>query len=100
MCEYRKLKCHSCGEITKTLADVEKTTARMEAEQVNVEKSIQIKFTNLNKNLETYTKNTDMTMKNNTARMETQMANVGMKIVNMKTDIKGRLKAVNNEVKD
>ena len=77
MCEYRKLKCHSCGEITKTLADVEKTTARMEAEQVNVEKSIQIKFTNLNKNLETYTKNTDMTMKN-TAIMETQMANVEM----------------------
>ena len=24
LCEYRKLKCHSCGEMTKTLADMEK----------------------------------------------------------------------------
>ena len=30
LCEYRKLKCHSCGEITKTLADMEKRTERIE----------------------------------------------------------------------
>jgi hypothetical protein len=24
VCEFRKLKCHSCGEMTKTLADMEK----------------------------------------------------------------------------
>ena len=77
LCEYRKLKCHSYGEITETLADVEKRTARMEAKQANVEKNIEIKFTNLNKNLETYTKNTDTTMKNNTAIMATRMANIG-----------------------
>ena len=99
LCEYRKLKCHSCGEITKTLADVEKRTARMEEKQANAEKNIEIKFTNLNRNLETYMKNTDTTTKNNTAIMETQMANVETKMVNMKRDIEGKLKAVNNEVK-
>ena len=99
LCEYRKLKCHSCGEITKTLADVEKRTARMEEKQANIEKNIEIKFTNLNGNLETYMKNTHTTVKNNTAIMETQMANVETKMVNMKTDIEGKLKAVNNEVK-
>ena len=99
LCEYRKLKCHSYGEITETLADVEKRTARMEAKQANVEKNIEIKFTNLNKNLETYMKNTDTTMKNNTAIMATRMANMETKTVNTKTDIEGKLEAVNNEVK-
>ena len=104
--ENRKLKCHSCGEIAKTLADVEKRTARMEAKQANVENNIQIKFTYLNRNLETYMKNTDTTVKNNTARMEkrianmeTRMANVETKMVNMKTDIEGKIETVNNEVR-
>ena len=37
LCEYRKLKCHSCSETTKTLADMEKRMARMETSQANVE---------------------------------------------------------------
>ena len=103
LCEYRKMKCHSCEEITKTLADVEKRTERIETNQANAEKNMETKFVDLEKNMETkltnleekmetYMKNTDTTMKNNTAIMETRM-------VNMKTDIEGKLEAVNNEVK-
>ena len=117
LCEYRKLKCHSCEEMTKTLADVEKRTARMEANQknmetklVNLEKNMESKLVNLEKNLErnmeTHMKNTDTTMKNNTAIMETRMTNVETrmenverKMVHMKTDLEGKLDAVNNEVK-
>ena len=99
LCEYRKLKCHSFGERTKTLANVEKRTARMEAKQAIVEKNIEIKFTNFNRNLETYIKNNNTTVKNNTARMDKRMANMETKMVNMKTDIEGKLEAVNNEVK-
>ena len=29
LCEFRKLKCHSCGEMTKTLADMEKKMERI-----------------------------------------------------------------------
>ena len=36
LCEYRKLKCHSCGEITKTLADMEKRITNVEK---NMEKN-------------------------------------------------------------
>ena len=36
LCEYRKLKCHSCGEMTKTLADVEKRISNVEK---NIEKN-------------------------------------------------------------
>ena len=39
LCEYRKLKCHSCGEMTKTLADMEKRMARVETNLTNVEKN-------------------------------------------------------------
>ena len=109
LCEYRKSKCHSCEEITKTLADMEKRTERMETKQANVEKNMETKLMNLEKNMETklvnlvknmetYMKNTDTTIKNNTT-METQMANVETKMVNMKTDIEGKLETVNNEVR-
>ena len=106
LCGYRKLKCHSCGEMTKTLADMEKRTERIETNQANAEKNMEKKFTNLEKRIETYMNNTDTTIKNNTAimetrmaNMETKMANVETKMVNMKTDIEGKLEAVNNEVK-
>ena len=121
LCEYRKLKCHSCGEITKTLADLEKRTERMETKQtnveknmetkllnleksmetklVNLEKNMETKLVNLEKNMETHIENTDTTMQNNAATMETRMANVETKMVNMKTDIKGKVEAVNNEIK-
>ena len=39
LCEYRKLKCHSCGEMTKTLADIEERIARIETNQTNAEKN-------------------------------------------------------------
>ena len=121
LCEYRKLKCHSCGEITKTLTDIEKRIVRMETNQANVEKNmetkivnleknmetnqangqknIETKFTNLERNMETHMKNTATTMKDNTAIMKTRMANMETKIANIKTDIEGKLDAVNNEVK-
>ena len=99
LCEYRKLKCHSCGEITKTLADMEKRTERIETNQANAEKNMEKNFTNLEKRIVTHMNNTDTTMKNNTAIMETRMANVETRMVNMKTDIEGKLEAVNNEVK-
>ena len=47
-CEFRKLKCHSCGETTKTLANMEKRIANVERNMVTME----IKVGNLEKNME------------------------------------------------
>ena len=55
LCEFRKLKCHSCGEMTKTLADMEKRMATTEARIANVEKNVAsmgTKITNVEKNME------------------------------------------------
>ena len=102
LCEYRKLKCHSCGEMTKTLADMEKRMERMETNQTTVEKNMETKLTNLEKNmetkLETHIKNGDMTMKN-TAIIETRLANVEVKMVQIKTEMDAKFETVNNEVK-
>ena len=110
LCEYRKLKCHSCGEMTKMLADVEKRIGQIETNQVNVDKNMETKFTNLEKNMvtnmvtntmtiEIHVMNVDTNMKNNMVMMEGRMANMETKMVHMKTDIEGKLEAVNNEVK-
>ena len=108
LCEYRKLKCHSCGEITKTLADIEKRMARIEANQANVQKHMEGKLTNLEKNmaknLETQIRNTDTTMQNNIAILEAKLAESVEKIVDQKlakntANMDGKLEAVNNEVK-
>ena len=100
LCEYRKLKCHSCGEMTKTLADMQKRIARIETNQTNVQKDMEKKFANL----ETQAKNTNTTMQNNMARLETKLAESVEKIVekNMAkntANMEGKLEAVNNEVK-
>ena len=39
-CEYRNLKCHSCGEITITLANMEKKITKMESKVTNTESKI------------------------------------------------------------
>ena len=45
LCEFRKLKCHSCGETTKTLSDMDKRIA-------NVEKNMATLATNVEGKLE------------------------------------------------
>ena len=99
LCEYRMSKCHSCGEMKKTLADMEK---KLETNQAIVQKTIETKLGNLEMNMEameTHMNNTDTVVRNNTAIMETRMANVETKMAQMKTDVDEKLEAVHNDVK-
>ena len=86
ICEFRKLKCHSCGETTKTLTDIEKRVANVEKNVAKIENIVTI---------ETDIKNTQTDMATNVTNMETRMANVETNMADMKTDIE----AVNNEVR-
>ena len=99
LCEYRKLKCHSCGEMTKTLADIEKRMARIDTNQANVEKNMEKKFANL----ETQIRSANTTTQNSMAILETKLAESVEKIEhNMAkntANMEGKLEAVNNEVK-
>jgi hypothetical protein len=90
LCEFRKLKCHSCGEMTKTLADMEKRIANVEK---NIATNMVRKETMVT--METHMKN----MQTNMANMETRMANVVRNMAGIKTDMEGKFEAVNNEVR-
>ena len=105
LCEFRKLKCHSCGQMAKTLADMEK---RMETMATNVA-SVETKVaTNMAKMATAVAMETRMNdIQTNIANVETQIANVEKNMetsmeknsADIKTDMEGKLEAVNNEAK-
>ena len=83
VCEFRKLKCHSCGEMTKTLTNMEKRIA------------------NVGKNMETNFKNIETNM----TKMDTRMANVEknieknmLKMEKNTADTEKKFEAVKNKV--
>ena len=84
LCEFRKLKCHSCGEMSKTLADMEKRMANVEIKLVFMETNAKTNMANVERNIA----NIDNNMERNMGIMERNMA-----------DVEEKLEAVNNEVK-
>jgi hypothetical protein len=87
LCEFRKLKCHSCGEMTKTLADMEQRMANVEKNMRTLQKKMATSET-----METKIANVER----NVANME---ANIKQDMADIKTNMEGKLEAVNNEVK-
>ena len=75
-CEYRKLKCHSCGEITITLANMEKKIKNTESKIGSVEKSV-------------------ASMEKKVTNMESKIGSVEKSVA----DMGEKIGAVNNEVK-
>ena len=100
VCEFRKLKCHSCGEMAKTLADMEKRMANVEKNTGKMGDIV---------TMETHLKNAQMHIVTNVANiegkiacMETNVACMGTKITNLEknsADMERNLEAVNNEVR-
>ena len=105
LCEFRKLKCHSCGQMAKTLADMEKRMATMATNVASVETNL---ATNMAKMatvvaMETCMNDIQTNVANVQTVVQTQIANVEKNmernIADIKTDMEGKLEAVNNEVK-
>ncbi len=78
VCEFRKLKCHSCEEMTKTLADMEKRMARMERNLANIETNVAADIANMERNVVTH-------MQKNTADMEEKLDAVEGEVTALKT---------------
>ncbi len=100
VCEFRKLKCHSCGEMTKTLADVEKRIENMEGNMAKKEHIVTME-TDI-RNIQTKVANVETQMGNvekNVASMGTKVTNVERSMEKNTADMEGKLEAVNNEVK-
>ena len=91
LCEFRKLKCHSCGQMAKTLADMEKRMATMATNLATVETNVATVVA-----METCM---NVIQANVQTVVQTQIANVEKNMKRNTTDMEGKLEAMNNEVK-
>ena len=119
LCQFRKLKCHNCGEISTTMADMETKVADLDT-KINTNmahtstdmKNINTNMKNINTELDkisTEMNKIDTRLANNNTEiknMNTNMANIGTKMAqtetkmeNINTNMEVRFEAVNNEVR-
>ena len=115
VCDLRKLKCHSCEEITKTLANVDKrvenveknmpTNLTVKREMAVLKRNVALNKATIEKNmanLERSVGNIERNVKTNVANLETNVANLETNmrrdIADIKTHLDGKLKAISDEV--
>ena len=94
VCEFRKLKCHSCEEIKTTLTNVEERILNTETVDTEIKNAQRNMATHMG-NMETRIANLEVKM----ARVETNMLNLNTNMTNMKSNIEGKLDVVNNDVR-
>ena len=108
LCQFRKLKCHNCGEISTMMAGVETNIAYINTEIADVKTKLantNTKVGNIDAKMaevKTKMENTDTKLEN----IDTKMANNDMKLENMNTkmanlqaNVEAKFEAVNSEVR-
>ena len=80
VCKFRKLKCHSCGEMTKMLAEMERRAERIERNQAVMKTSV----SNMDENIAT--------------KMGNMERNMATSMERNATDMEEKLEAVKNKV--
>ena len=100
LCQFRKLKCHNCEEISTMMAG-------METKVKDLDTKMGLTETKLN-NLDTKLANMDVTDKLNKmeanintkiANTDTKLETVNTKVANMQANVEARFEAVNNEMR-
>ena len=104
LCQFRKLKCHNCGEISTMMVAMETKVTDLDTKMAHTSAEMKKINTEMNKmdtrlaNNNTETKNINTNMANigtKIAQTDTKMKNINAKITNMEA----RFEAVNNEVR-
>ena len=92
VCEFRKLKCQSCEEMTKTLTNMEKRIENVEKNMASNVVAMETHMQNIKTSMATNVAN----MRRNTADMEEELEAVNNKVTKVETAL---IKAF-NEMKD
>ena len=116
LCQFRKLKCHNCGEISTMMAGMETKMANLDTNQADM----RTKLTNTNTKLTTMdtklaniistemadvkTKiaHTDTKLENldtNLKNVDTKVTKMDTKMANLQANVEAKFEAVNNEVR-
>ena len=107
LCQFRKLKCHNCEEISTMMAgmktkvtDLDTKMAHTSTEMKKINTELNKTNTELNKIDTRLAKNTEIkNMNTNIANMGTKMAQTDTKMENINANMEARFEAVNNEVR-
>ena len=104
LCQFRKLKCHNCGEISTMMAGMETKVADLDTKMAHASTEMKKINTELNR-MDTRLANNNTEIKNmntNIANLGTKMGQTDTKMENVNariTNMEARFEAVNNEVR-
>ena len=112
MCQFRKLKCHNCGEISTMIADMQTEIANQNT-KINTEmahsstklKNMDTKVANIDtklENMNTKQENMNTKLENMNTRMantDTKQENRNTKMTNLQANVEAKFEAMNNEVR-
>ncbi|CAB4004906.1 E3 ubiquitin- ligase NRDP1-like [Paramuricea clavata] len=105
LCQFRKLKCHNCGEISTTMAGMKTEVANLNTNINTNQADTRTKLANTNTNManirteiadvKTKIENTDTKM----ANVDTKLENMNTKMGNLQANVEAKFEAMNNEVR-
>ena len=108
LCQFRKLQCHNCGDISTVMAGMETKVANLDTNQVN----IATKINNINadiRNVNAQMGHMDTKLEiinTKMANLDTQIAhadakleNIDTKMANLQVNVEAKFEAVNDEVR-
>ena len=91
LCQFRKLKCHNCEEISTMIASMETKVADLHTKMTLAD-------TKLN-NVDTRLANMEANNNTKIANTETKLETVNTKVANMQANVEAKFEAVNNEMR-
>ena len=101
LCQFRKLKCHNCGEISTMMAGMETKIANLDTTMANINKNqvdTGTKLANTNTNMANIRTEIE-DVKTKIANTDTKVENMNTKMANLHANVEAKFEAVNNEVR-
>ncbi|CAB4024673.1 RING finger 151-like isoform X1 [Paramuricea clavata] len=98
LCQFRKMKCHNCGEISTVMAEMKTEVANMNTNINTNQADTRTKLANTNTNM-TNIRTEIADIKSKMANIDTKMANMNTKMANLQANVEAKFEAMNNEVR-
>ena len=95
LCQFRKLKCHNCEEISRVMAGVETKIASLDSKLNNTNIVMNDKLNKMEANIDT---KMALAVSTKLDSVYTKLKNVNTKVANLQANVEARFEAVNNEV--
>ena len=92
LCQFRKLKCHNCEEISTMMAGMKTKVAELDTKLKNSNIVMNDKLNKMEANIDTK-------IANLSTKMDTKLETVNTKVANLQANVEARFEAVNNEVR-